>query len=39
VKTIDYLLITHFQKDHGGGVPQLEAGKQRVRCFCDIVGV
>jgi beta-lactamase superfamily II metal-dependent hydrolase len=34
VKTIDYLLITHFHEDHGGGVPQL-ARKMPIRTFID----
>lgn len=34
VKTIDYLLITHFHEDHVGGVPQL-AAKLPIRNFID----
>ena len=34
VKSIDYLLITHFHEDHVGGVPQL-AAKLPIRNFID----
>src|ERR1700686_1944190 len=34
VKQIDYLVITHYHKDHVGGVPQL-AAKLPIRNFVD----
>ncbi|HVN07256.1 MAG TPA: MBL fold metallo-hydrolase [Bryobacteraceae bacterium] len=34
VKSIDYLLVTHFHEDHVGGVPQL-AAKLPIRNFID----
>src|SRR5678815_5879544 len=34
VKQIDYLVVTHYHKDHVGGVPQLVA-KMPVRNFVD----